>query len=56
LILTYTGNELGDIESFTFSSIVTPGLVFSLLLLASFPFIARAIVSYAKRFFSKTEG
>ena len=54
-ILTYTGDELGDIESFSFASIVTPGLVFSLLLLGSFPFIARAIVAYTKRHFGKTD-
>lgn len=53
-ILTYTGNELGDIESFSFAAIVTPGLVLALLLLGSFPFIARAIVAYARRHFRKT--
>lgn len=52
-ILTYTGSELGDIESFSFTSIVTPGLVFSLLLLGSFPFIARAIVTLARRHYRK---
>jgi len=49
LILTYTGSQLGDIETFSMSAIITPGLVFSLLLLASFPFIAKAIVAIVRK-------
>lgn len=49
LVLTYAGSELGEIESFTLSSILTPDLLLSLCLLASFPFIARASVAYIRR-------
>jgi uncharacterized membrane protein YdjX (TVP38/TMEM64 family) len=49
LILAYTGSELGEIDSISFSSIFTPGLLLSLALLASFPFIARAILAYVRR-------
>ena len=45
LVLTYTGSQLGDIESLSFSSIFSPGLLLSFALLASFPFIARAILA-----------
>ena len=50
LILTYTGSQLGDIESFSVAAIFTPGLILSLTLLASFPFLAKAIVKFAQRF------
>lgn len=50
LILTYTGSQLGDIETFSMAAIFTPGLVLSLVLLASFPFLAKAIVGYTRRF------
>jgi uncharacterized membrane protein YdjX (TVP38/TMEM64 family) len=50
LILAYTGSQLGDIETFDVASILTPGLLLSLTLLASFPFIAKAILAYSRRF------
>jgi uncharacterized membrane protein YdjX (TVP38/TMEM64 family) len=50
LILTYTGSQLGDIESFSMAAIFTPGIILSMLLLASFPFLARAIVAMIRRY------
>jgi len=44
LILTYTGDELGDIESFSFTEVFTPDLILALCLLASFPFLARLLL------------
>jgi len=49
LILTYTGSQLGDIETFSIAAIFTPGLILSLTLLASFPFLAKAIVAFIRR-------
>jgi len=49
-ILVYTGSQLGDIETFSLAAIFTPGLIFSLCLLAAFPFLARAIVRFTRRF------
>ena len=43
LILTYTGSELGQIESFSLAGVFTPGLMLALSLLATFPFLARAL-------------
>ncbi len=48
LILTYAGSQLGEIESFSLAAIFTPGLIFSLALLASFPFLAKAILSLTR--------
>ena len=48
LILTYTGSQLGEIESFSLAAIFTPGLLFSLALLASFPFLAKAILRLSR--------
>jgi len=56
LILTYTGSQLGDIETFSIAAIFTPGLLLSLALLASFPFLAKAIVGYTRRFAKKKMG
>jgi len=50
LILVYTGSQLGDIETFSMASIFTPGLILSLCLLAAFPFLARAMVRFTRRF------
>lgn len=50
LILTYTGSELGDIDNISLSAVFTPGLLLSMALLASFPFIAKAIVGFLRRF------
>jgi uncharacterized membrane protein YdjX (TVP38/TMEM64 family) len=44
LILSYTGNELGEIESFSVAAVFTPGLILALCLLASFPILARLLV------------
>jgi uncharacterized membrane protein YdjX (TVP38/TMEM64 family) len=44
LIFAYTGNELGNIESFSLSAVFTPGLILALCLLASFPLLAKAMV------------
>jgi uncharacterized membrane protein YdjX (TVP38/TMEM64 family) len=50
MILVYTGSQLGDIETFSLAAIFTPGLILSLCLLAAFPFLARAIVRFTRRF------
>ncbi len=50
LILVYTGSQLGDIETFSMAAIFTPGLILSLCLLATFTFLARAIVRFTRRF------
>jgi len=50
LILAYAGSQLGSIETFSMAAIFTPGLILSLTLLGSFPFLAKAIVGYARRF------
>jgi len=50
LILVYTGNQLGGIESFSFAAIFTPDLILALVLLASFPFLAKAIVGMMRRY------
>ena len=49
VIFSYAGAELGDIDSFSFAEFFTPGLILSLALLASFPFIAKAIVALSRR-------
>jgi len=50
LILAYTGSQLGEIETFSMAAIFTPGLILSLTLLGSFPFLAKAFVGFARRF------
>ena len=49
LVFTYTGSQLGALESLSISGIFTPGIIFALCLLAVFPFLARAIVNVARR-------
>lgn len=49
LILTYTGSQLGEIETFSLSAVFTPGVILSLALLASFPFIAKALLGLTRR-------
>jgi uncharacterized membrane protein YdjX (TVP38/TMEM64 family) len=44
LILSYTGNELGEIENFSVAEVFTPGLILAMCLLASFPILARLLV------------
>ena len=50
LILTYTGSQLGEIDTFSVAAVFTPGVVVSLALLASFPFIAKALIGLTRRF------
>lgn len=54
LILVYAGDQLGEIDSFSFAAVFTPGLIFALVLLASFPFLAKALVGYARRIRSRS--
>lgn len=44
LIFSFTGNELGEIEHFSFADVFTPGLILALCLLATFPLLARLLV------------
>ncbi len=55
LILTYTGDELGDIESFSFAEVFTPDLILALCLLASFPLIARLLLKLVQRYVKNRE-
>ena len=50
LILSYAGSQLGQVESFSMAAIFTPGMILSLCLLATFPFLAKAIVKLAQRY------
>ena len=55
LILAYTGNELGNIESFSLSAVFTPGLILALCLMASFPLLARLLLKLVRRFISNRQ-
>jgi len=50
LILSYAGSQLGQVESFSVAAIFTPGMILSLCLLATFPFLAKAIVKLTRRY------
>ena len=50
LVLAYAGSQIGDIESFSLRAIFTPGLMLAFALVASFPFIAKAIVHLTQRY------
>jgi len=50
LILAYTGSQLGDIKTFSFAEIFSPGLILALALLATFPFLAKTIVKLTRRY------
>ncbi|MGB5291566.1 MAG: TVP38/TMEM64 family protein [Lysobacterales bacterium] len=56
LILTYTGDELGDIESFSFAEVFSPDLILALCLLASFPLLAKLLVKFVQRYVSRKNG
>lgn len=49
VILVHFGAQLGAVESFSFGAIFTPGLIFSLALLATMPFIARGVLGLIQR-------
>lgn len=49
LILSYTGSQLGEIESFSLAAVFTPGLVIALCLLATFPILARVLVRLLRK-------
>ena len=53
LILTYTGSQLGEIESFSVAAVFTPGVILSLVLLASFPFIGKGLLGLTRRITNK---
>jgi len=48
MILSYTGNELGEIENLSLAEIFSPGLILALCLLASFPILARLLVRWLR--------
>ena len=50
LILTYAGTQLSEIESISIAGVFTPGMIMALILLAAFPFLARAIVSLVRKY------
>jgi uncharacterized membrane protein YdjX (TVP38/TMEM64 family) len=49
LIFTYTGSQLGEIEAFSISAVFTPGVILSLVLLAGFPLLAKALLGLTRR-------
>ena len=49
LILVYFGSQVGNIEQFSIREVLSPGLLFSLALLALLPFITRTIVRLVQR-------
>ena len=49
MIFAYTGNQLGNIDNFSFAAVFTPGLLLALCLLASFPFLARFLLTLMRR-------
>lgn len=49
MVYVNAGAELGAVEEFSVSGVLTPGLLFSFVLLAVFPFIARALVDSVQR-------
>jgi len=53
LILTYTGSQLGEIETFSVAAVFTPGVILSLALLASFPFIGKGLLTLSRRIAKK---
>ena len=53
VILAFTGSQLGEVESFSLAAIFTPGLILSLALLASFPFLAKFIVGITRHIAKK---
>jgi len=55
LIFAYTGNQLGNIESFSFAAVFTPGLILALCLLASFPLLARLLLTLIRRYVSNKQ-
>jgi len=55
LILSYAGNELGNIESFSLAEVFTPGLILALSLMATFPLLAKALLNLVRRFVSNKQ-
>lgn len=53
VILAFTGSQLGEVDSFSLAAIFTPGLMLSLALLASFPFLAKFIVKVSRHIVKK---
>ena len=49
VVYVYAGAELGEVEEFSTAGILQPGLIFALVILATFPFIARGIVAEINR-------
>lgn len=55
LIVTFTGDELGEIDSFSFTEVFTADLILALCLLASFPLIARLLLKLVQRYANSRE-
>ncbi len=55
LILANAGSQLGQIEHFSLHDLLSPGLILSLLLLASFPLLARLVVSLLRKKYNRAE-
>lgn len=52
-IFCFAGSQLGSIEELNIASILTPGLILALCLLAGFPFVAKALLTLTRRMLGK---
>lgn len=55
MIFAYTGNQLGSIENLSLASVLTPGLILALCLLASFPLLARLVLKIVRNILSSKQ-
>lgn len=53
LIFVYAGSQLGSIKEFSLSSVLSPGLILALCLMAGFPFIAKYLLRLIRRLLHK---
>lgn len=54
LIFSYAGSQLGSIEELKLGSILSPGLILALCLLAGFPFMAKALLKLIRHLLGKS--
>lgn len=53
LILVYAGSQLGSIKEFSLATVLSPGLILALCLMAGFPFIATYLLRLIRRLLHK---
>ena len=54
LIYSYAGSQLGSIKELKLGSILTPGMIVALCLLAAFPLLAKMLLKLARRALGKS--